>query len=137
MGKSPWTSSLLCLQWPITGPQPEPDKSSPQVSTFFHFFKIHFSIIFLYTLMTSKQLLTFSSSPQKFIFGYCAFHAYYMRCPCHLFDFIIPKIFVKSPNYEVLHYVAFIILLSLPPTYSHILFSTHFTNALIFMFSLM
>jgi hypothetical protein len=59
----------------------------------------------------------------------------YTTCPAHVtfLDLIIPKIFVKSPNYEVLHYVAFIIF-SLLPTYSRILFSTHFTNALICIF---
>jgi hypothetical protein len=32
MGRSPWKSSLLCLQQPTAGPQPAPDKSSPHLS---------------------------------------------------------------------------------------------------------
>ena len=53
-------------------------------------------------------------------------------CPAHVIflDFIIPKIFVRRPNYVVLHCVAFITLLALLPIYSHTLFSTYFINAL-------
>jgi len=46
-------------------------------------------------------------------------------CPANVtfLGFIIPKIFVKRPNYEVLRYVDFIILLSLLPPHRAIFYS--------------
>lgn len=57
---------------------------------YFYFFKIHFTIIFLSTLRSSKQFLPFIFSTQNLIFSSHVFiHGYYMPCSCHL-DFIIP-----------------------------------------------
>ena len=83
MGHRPSKSSLLHLQQPTAGPQPAPHKSRPHLPTFFfYFFKIHFSIIFLYAHLPNTFFP--SAFPNNFIFSYHVFCAYYLPCPCHL-----------------------------------------------------
>ena len=92
-----------------------------------HFFKIHFSITFLCTRLQSSFFP--SAFPNKISYS-VIMSSMCTTCLAHVssLDFIIPKIFVKSPNY-VLHYVAFITLLTLLPTYRRIPFSTYFIHA--------